>query len=101
MGRAGFVPLDGVDQVGAASAADVKVLADLGQLRRDGVERRGLVEVDHLDRLPRRKDDSAYVVAVVGFAVHHDLLMAPSSAATAPAFTGDGRDMTRGALALA
>ena len=99
MGRAGLVPLDGVDQVGAAGAADVKVLADLGQLRRDGV--RGLVEVDHLDRLARGQDDAADVVAVVGFAVHaHDLLMAPSSAATAPAFTGDGRDMTRGALAL-
>ena len=71
MGRAGLVPLDWVDQVRAAAPAHVQVLAALGVPRvADRREGGDLVEVDHLDRLPRGKDDAADVVGVVGFAAH-------------------------------
>ena len=102
MGRAGLVPLDGVDQVRATGAAEMKVVAGLGEARvADRGEGGELVEVDDLDRLARRKDDSANVVGVVGFAAHGDgLLLAPSSAAPALAFTAQSHLMRCGALPL-
>src|SRR4051794_13095953 len=68
--RAGLVPLGGVDQVRRAGSADVKVVDALrGSVVHMLGDRRVedlIVEVDDLDRLPRRKDDAADVVAVVG-----------------------------------
>jgi hypothetical protein len=100
MGRAGLVPLDGVDEVGIAGAADVEILADGWERVDTRNEIRDLVEVDHLDRLAGRKDDAADVVAVVGFAAHAHDLLATSSAASARAFMGDGRQVIPGALPL-
>ena len=66
---AGLLPLDGVDELGGAAAADVEV----GVLRRqreggEGAQRladRVLLEVDDLDRLARGENHAADVVVAV------------------------------------
>ena len=67
VGRAGLVPVDGLDELGAAAAADVRSspARELESPAAGDVGGR-VVEVDDLDRLARGQDDVANVVAVVG-----------------------------------